>query len=81
MTTIIPQGVCATAIHIDVQDGRIVSVAFDDGCTGNLAALSILLTGMKTDEAIAKLEGIQCQNGTSCPDQLAKALLELRSAV
>jgi hypothetical protein len=28
------------------------------------------------EEVAAMLEGIQCRNGTSCPDQLAKALRE-----
>jgi uncharacterized protein (TIGR03905 family) len=33
---------------------------------------------MKVDDAIAKLSGIDCGGrGTSCPDQLAKALKSL----
>ena len=34
---------------------------------------------MKIDDAIKKLEGITCGfKSTSCPDQLAKALKQLR---
>ena len=34
-----------------------------------------MLRGMKAADAIARLEGIDCRGkGTSCPDQLAKAL-------
>ncbi len=67
-------GTCSTSIDFDVRDGRIVSVVFQNGCGGNLAGLSRLLEGMDVQEAIGKLKGISCRNGTSCPDQLARAL-------
>lgn len=34
---------------------------------------------MTVDEAIRRLKGIQCRNGTSCPDQLATALEEYKA--
>ena len=47
------------------------------GCHGNLQGISKLVEGMKTEEVIARLEGIRCgMKSTSCPDQLAKALKE-----
>ncbi len=68
-------GTCAKEIHLDVQDGVIHSVEFVLGCPGFTQALSRVLVGMPAEEAIARLEGIQClDKGTSCPDQLAKAL-------
>lgn len=68
------RGTCSRQIVIDL-DGQIVrSVEFVGGCTGNLLGLSALLRGRRIDRVISLLEGIQCQNGTSCPDQLAKAL-------
>ena len=33
-----------------------------------------LVIGRKVEELIPLLKGIQCRGGTSCPDQLAKAL-------
>ena len=76
--TYITKGVCSTQIDIEVADGRIKTVAFQNGCQGNLKGIGALVTGMKPEEAIAKLQGITCGNkNTSCPDQLARALSEL----
>lgn len=69
-----PKGTCSTGIRFEIEDGVITQCAFDDGCDGNLQALSRLVLNRKVEEVIALLEGIQCQNGTSCPDQLAKAI-------
>lgn len=68
-------GTCAKEIRLEVHDGIIRSVEFVLGCPGFTQALSRMLTGMPAEQAIARLEGIQClDKGTSCPDQLAKAL-------
>ena len=70
-------GVCSREIHITVEDGTITSCAFVGGCHGNTQGVAALVTGMKVEDAIAKLSGIDCRGrGTSCPDQLAKALRE-----
>lgn len=70
-------GVCSREIHIEVEDGIITSCAFIGGCHGNTQGVAALVTGMKVEDAIAKLSGIDCRGrGTSCPDQLAKALRE-----
>ena len=64
-------------IDIEVNNGIIDSVQFLGGCNGNTQGVSALVKGMKVDEAIKRLEGISCNGrGTSCPDQLAKALKE-----
>ncbi len=73
-------GVCSTEIHIDAENDTIKSVEFVRGCPGNLFGISNLVKGMNIDEAILKLEGIKCKDkSTSCPDQLAKALKEIKN--
>ena len=70
-----PKGTCSKNIEIEVEDDVIKSVVFSGGCPGNLLAMSELVKGMKTGEAIEKLEGVRCgRKKTSCPDQLAQAL-------
>jgi len=70
--------VCSQNIAIDVEDGKIAQVEFLGGCPGNLTAVSRLVVGMTPQEAAAKLKGICCGGKpTSCPDQLALALLEI----
>lgn len=70
-----PKGVCSQLMEIDVENGIIEKVEVVGGCSGNLQGISILLVGMRVEEAISKLEGIRCGfKKTSCPDQLAKAL-------
>ena len=71
----VPRGVCSHRITIEVEDGIIEKVTVAGGCSGNLQGLSSLLRGMKTEEAIHRLEGIRCgMKPTSCPDQIAQAL-------
>ena len=73
------QGTCSTQIDIVTNGDIIENVAFYGGCNGNLQGISILVKGMKIDDAIKKLEGITCGfKSTSRPDQLAKALKQLR---
>ncbi len=74
MYTFRTSGTCSKAIHLDIQDGVIMSCAFDDGCDGNAQGISKLIVGRTPKEIIPVLRGIQCRNGTSCPDQLAIAL-------
>lgn len=77
MYTYKTKGTCSTEINFEVEDDKIKEVNFIRGCSGNLQGISALIRGMKVDDAIDKLEGINCKGkGTSCPDQLAKALKE-----
>ena len=49
---------------------------------GNTAGVSRLVEGMKIKDVIKKLKGIPCGvKGTSCPDQLAKALESLKKDI
>ena len=69
------QGTCSRQINIEVENGIVKSVQFIGGCNGNTKGISQLVAGMKVEDVIAKLEGTTCGfTGTSCPDQLAKAL-------
>lgn len=74
-----PVGVCSMEITIEVEGDIIQSVKFLGGCSGNTQGVGALISGMKIDEAIKRLKGIDCAGrGTSCPDQLAKALEEIK---
>lgn len=71
----IPKGVCSKMINVDVDDGVIKNIEFVGGCPGNTVGVSKLCVGRKVDEVIKILSGIDCRGrGTSCPDQLARAL-------
>lgn len=68
-------GVCSQEINLEVKDNKLVQVQFVGGCSGNTQGVARLVEGMDVDEAIKRLEGIQCGfRPTSCPDQLAQAL-------
>ena len=71
------RGTCSQLINLELDGDVIKSVEFIGGCDGNLQGISKLVTGMKAEDAINRLEGIQCGfKPTSCPDQLSKALKE-----
>lgn len=73
------KGTCSASIDFDVVDGKVHNVRFVGGCNGNLQGIGILTENMPIDEVITKLEGVDCHGkGTSCPDQLAKALKEYK---
>lgn len=75
-------GTCSQAIQFDVDDdNKVRNVQFVGGCHGNTQGVSILVEGMDVDEVISKLKGIDCGGrGTSCPDQLARALEEYKES-
>ena len=69
-------GTCAKAIHFTREGDVITNISFEGGCNGNLKAISILCNGMTAQEIASKLKGNLCGvKGTSCADQLAKAVL------
>ncbi|MBR4874619.1 MAG: TIGR03905 family TSCPD domain-containing protein [Clostridia bacterium] len=72
-----PKGVCSMKIKFDIEEGKVKNINFLGGCNGNLQGLSKLAEGRDVKEVISLLSGIDCGGrGTSCPDQLAKALKE-----
>lgn len=72
-----PRGVCSRKIDIELDGDIVKKVKFTGGCNGNTQGISKLVEGMKVSDVIGRLENLDCNGrGTSCPDQLAKALKE-----
>lgn len=73
-------GTCAQKIEIDIDENEVIqAVRFFGGCNGNLKGIGSLVSGMKIDDVIEKLEGTTCGfKPTSCPDQLAQALKKIK---
>ena len=74
------QGTCSQLIDVTVDDNDVIQqVYFVGGCNGNLQGICRLVTGQKVDDVINRLDGIRCgTKRTSCPDQLCRALEELK---
>ena len=75
-------GVCSRRINIsvDTDTDTVVEVVFEGGCSGNTQGVASLATGMTVDSIIEKVSGIKCGfKATSCPDQLAKALMQYKA--
>jgi uncharacterized protein (TIGR03905 family) len=70
-------GTCCKVILLKIEDKEtIVDAEFLGGCNGNLQGIKSLIKGMKIQDIITKLKGIDCGGkGTSCPDQLAECLI------
>ena len=76
------KGTCSRCILFDIEDGKLKNVQYIGGCNGNLKGISALVEGMDIDEVIARLEGTTCgMKSTSCPDQLAQALKEVKATL
>lgn len=73
-----PKGVCSRQMLIDIENNIITNIKFIGGCSGNLQGVAKLATGRTVDDVITLLKGIQCRNNTSCPDQLATALIKFK---
>ncbi len=72
------KGVCAMQIQFDLEDGKVKNVQFMGGCNGNTQGVARLAEGRDAKELVEILSGIKCGfKGTSCPDQLAKAIQEV----
>ena len=67
-------GTCSKEIRYEVADGVVTACEIVGGCPGNTQGVARLAVGRKVADVIAMLKGISCRNGTSCPDQLARAL-------
>ncbi len=78
MITYATKGTCSRQIIFDVVDNKIQNVKFIGGCLGNLQGIAKLVEGRDIDEVIETLKGIKCKGNTSCPDQLACALMEYK---
>jgi len=75
-------GTCSSYIEVSTENGIVTEVHFTGGCDGNLQGISRLVTGMPVDAVISKLKGIRCgMKTTSCPDQLCRALEQMKEKV
>ena len=75
------KGTCSQRILFDVEEGKVKNVQFLGGCNGNLKGIAALVEGMNVNDVISRVEGIKCgMKATSCPDQLAQALKEVKGA-
>ncbi len=71
----VPQGVCSRHFTFDIDGDTINSLVVEGGCQGNLRGISRIVVGMKVDDVIRAFDGVDCNfKGTSCPDQIARAL-------
>ena len=75
-------GTCSRLIDVTADENDVIQqVFFVGGCNGNLQGISKLVCGQKIDDVIARLNGIRCgTKATSCPDQLCRALEQLKRA-
>ena len=75
------QGTCSQLIDVTADENDIIQdVTFYGGCNGNLQGISRLVIGQKIDDVIKRLNGIRCgAKPTSCPDQLCRALEQLKN--
>ena len=70
------QGVCSQEVSFELDEqGNVHNVQFVGGCPGNLTAISKLVEGSNARQVATLLKGNDCGGkGTSCADQLARAL-------
>ena len=69
------QGTCSRLISFDINGDVISDISFLGGCNGNLKAISKLVDGWTVEKIEKYLLGNTCgDKGTSCADQLARAV-------
>ena len=75
-------GTCSKMIDVSADENNVIQqVFFLGGCHGNLQGVSQLVKGQQIDDVIKRLDGIRCvYKNTSCPDQLCRALEQLKTA-
>lgn len=76
--TYIPEAVCSRQINFEIDaEGKLRNLSFIGGCSGNTQGVCALAEGRSANEVAAVLRGLDCKGrGTSCPDQLARAISE-----
>lgn len=77
-----PEGVCSSELIFRIEDNTVKELKIVGGCPGNTVGVSKLIQNKSIDEIISILKGIQCgYKGTSCPDQVAQALIKYKSSI
>ena len=68
-------GTCSSGIDLEInEEGVITYCKIIGGCRGNTEGLNRMVVGRKAEEVAQSLAGIPCRGGTSCPDQLSRAI-------
>ena len=77
----IPQYTCSRLMEIWIKDDKnIEKVKITGGCPGNTIGVSKLVVNHSIDDVIELLKDIPCGNKlSSCPDQLATALIKIKN--
>ena len=74
-----PKDVCSSKMIFTIDNNTIKDMKVIGGCPGNLLGIRSLCIDKDIDEVIDKLKGIRCGfKPTSCPDQIATALLQYK---
>ena len=74
-----PEGVCSYEMIFEIDGDVVKRLKIIGGCPGNTVGVSKLIENKKIDDIIKMLKGIDCgSRGTSCPDQIARALEEYK---
>ncbi len=82
MFTYTTSGTCSRAITFEVdENNKMHSLKFIGGCAGNTQGVAKLCEGRDLDEVHDLVRGVLCRNGTSCPDQLARAIEAYKQSV
>jgi uncharacterized protein (TIGR03905 family) len=68
------RGTCSTSIDLQIDNGVITACRIHNGCPGNTTIIAKLVIGRNAEEIANLFEGTPCRGGTSCPDQLSKAI-------
>lgn len=77
--TYTPRGVCSMQMIFEIDGDIVKDLKIMGGCPGNTVGVATLVKGKKINEIIQMLKGIPCgSKGTSCPDQIARALEEYK---
>ena len=75
------KGTCSSKIILEIDDNDVITkLDIVGGCPGNTLGVEKLCIGRNAKEVMKLLKGIPCGNrGTSCPDQVARAIEEYYS--
>lgn len=77
-----PEGVCSVEFIFEIENDIVKELKIAGGCPGNTIGVSKLVVGKSIDEIINLLKGIPCGvKGTSCPDQIAQALIKYKKRI
>lgn len=68
------QGVCSREINFDIENGKLYNVVFVGGCKGNTQGVARLAEGRDAKEVADILQGVQCRDNNSCPNQFSIAI-------